>query len=540
MGVVRYWVALGFMAVAPWVGAAPFAVVGLTFEGRTEFPTPPARGYRLFVLDFADHSLRPVDWPAELCGSCAVTGPYFYGSSIASTTDGTRVHVLALGRMPDGALADAIVEVDPRAASVTRAVLYEGHGRVGMAAHPHLPLLYVSSIGFPTGRLQIVSQDTLEVVATIPLPPGGDSQSVSRPVLTADGRYGYLASQPMLFKFDAATGQVVAQRDVGGNTYPFLDKRRNRLYLADGRNDVIRVVHPDTLVELGVIVPGAYLDSAAVDADGMLLVDRTGIDEDDDWVARIDPRNGSVLTYLRYPGRFFVPGGDGRLHYRLRRNRVSMSDPMALSSDVLTIYNHRTFRLRDAIPLETRVPDDPGRQNSRMVLNRIAFLPEQADAVEYYHAGLDHYFVTADAGEVDRLDRGELPDWHRTGETIPVLLSDAGTDSSAVSVCRFYGRPERGLNSHFYSASLDECEAVGAGFNGAWTLETDEAFYVFAAIEASGSCPTGARPVFRLWNARPDSNHRYTTSQAIRAEMVARGYVSEGYGPDGVAFCVRP
>jgi len=35
-----------------------------------------------------------------------------------------------------------------------------------------------------------------------------------------------------------------------------------------------------------------------------------------------------------------------------------------------------------------------------------------------------------------------------------------------------------------------------------------------------------------------DSNHRHTVSAAIKAELVARGYVGEGYGPDTVAMCV--
>ncbi len=44
-------------------------------------------------------------------------------------------------------------------------------------------------------------------------------------------------------------------------------------------------------------------------------------------------------------------------------------------------------------------------------------------------------------------------------------------------------------------------------------------------------------PVYRLWNRRADSNHRYTASLAIRNEMAARGYVAEGYGPAAVAMC---
>jgi hypothetical protein len=43
--------------------------------------------------------------------------------------------------------------------------------------------------------------------------------------------------------------------------------------------------------------------------------------------------------------------------------------------------------------------------------------------------------------------------------------------------------------------------------------------------------------VYRLWNGRSDSNHRYTTDPLTRVTMIARGYVAEGYGLYGVAFC---
>ena len=43
--------------------------------------------------------------------------------------------------------------------------------------------------------------------------------------------------------------------------------------------------------------------------------------------------------------------------------------------------------------------------------------------------------------------------------------------------------------------------------------------------------------MYRLWNQRADSNHRYTADRAQRDAMIARGYAAEGYGPLGVAMC---
>jgi BNR repeat-like domain len=48
-------------------------------------------------------------------------------------------------------------------------------------------------------------------------------------------------------------------------------------------------------------------------------------------------------------------------------------------------------------------------------------------------------------------------------------------------------------------------------------------------------------PVYRMWDARAaDTNHRYTTNAAIRAQMVAKGWVAEGYGPDQIIMCAAP
>jgi hypothetical protein len=65
------------------------------------------------------------------------------------------------------------------------------------------------------------------------------------------------------------------------------------------------------------------------------------------------------------------------------------------------------------------------------------------------------------------------------------------------------------------------------------------AFYV-ALPDATGACPVGTVPVFRLWNQRVDSNHRYSTSSATVAQMQARNYVLEGNAPNFAAMCAAP
>jgi hypothetical protein len=61
--------------------------------------------------------------------------------------------------------------------------------------------------------------------------------------------------------------------------------------------------------------------------------------------------------------------------------------------------------------------------------------------------------------------------------------------------------------------------------------------YLFLPDLVTGTCPAATQPVYRLWNGRSDSNHRYTIDADVRDAMVARGFVQEGYGPNPVAMC---
>jgi hypothetical protein len=158
----------------------------------------------------------------------------------------------------------------------------------------------------------------------------------------------------------------------------------------------------------------------------------------------------------------------------------------------------------------------------------------KVNVIEYYHAALDHYFITALAAEIAALDDGMLSGWTRTGQRFHAY---AGATAGASPVCRFYIPPANG-DSHFFSASASECAATKARFP-QFIDESDNVMWITLPDLVTGACPPGAMPVYRLWNRRVDSNHRYVTDAAFRAEMIARGYVPEGYG-DGVAMCAPP
>jgi hypothetical protein len=159
-------------------------------------------------------------------------------------------------------------------------------------------------------------------------------------------------------------------------------------------------------------------------------------------------------------------------------------------------------------------------------------------AVEYYHATFDHYFVTALPSEIATLDSGQTTGWSRTGRGFQVVSATI-TGMPASPVCRFYIPPQHG-DSHFFSASPVECAAIRAkigvdpNYNG-YIEESPNAFQIFLPDSSTGAC--FAAPLYRLWNQRADSNHRYTTDPDIKAAMIAKGYMAEGYGPDAVAMC---
>lgn len=158
-------------------------------------------------------------------------------------------------------------------------------------------------------------------------------------------------------------------------------------------------------------------------------------------------------------------------------------------------------------------------------------------AVEFHRASVDHYFLSSDPSEIAALDAGVFAGWARTGLAFGVQPPGDRAGERRSPVCRFYGRPAAGLDSHFYSASPAECQAVIDRYGADWQLESTEVFVVALPDPATGACPAGTIPVYRVFNGRRDANHRYLTSIPLRDAMVASGWIAEGYGPGAVAMC---
>ena len=153
-------------------------------------------------------------------------------------------------------------------------------------------------------------------------------------------------------------------------------------------------------------------------------------------------------------------------------------------------------------------------------------------AIEYYHAAFDHYFVTAIADEIMKLDNGTFVGWARTNQSFKV---NPNPQALLAAVCRFFSTSFAPKSSHFYTPDAPECLIVKANPN--WLFEA-VVFYMTKA-DTAGNCPAGTQPVYRLYNNGQGfaPNHRYTTSLVVRAQMIGQGWIPEGYGPIGVIMC---
>ena len=159
----------------------------------------------------------------------------------------------------------------------------------------------------------------------------------------------------------------------------------------------------------------------------------------------------------------------------------------------------------------------------------VTALEPTAQAIEYYNASLNHYFITAFPEEAAMLDAGVIvKGWVRTGVTFNAWR-DPADDPAAAPVCRFFGTPGVGPNSHFYTADAAECATVKA--NPDWTYEA-VAFYI--EVPQNGACPANTEAVYRSFYPGADvsqSNHRFLPDLTMHQKMAGSSIL------EGVVMC---
>jgi len=162
--------------------------------------------------------------------------------------------------------------------------------------------------------------------------------------------------------------------------------------------------------------------------------------------------------------------------------------------------------------------------------------------IEYYHVGLDYYFMTSRDSDIKLLDT--RPEWTRTGQSFKVLrLPMVGT----TGVMRFYfDRIARNFTrgTHFYAVEDPEKEGllalnpINAQLPGLPYYEGIDS-YAFAPLVSGigGSCADGQKPVYRVFrghvNFPDDPNHRFVTDINLY-----NAHVAQGWDPEGVKMCI--
>ncbi len=166
-----------------------------------------------------------------------------------------------------------------------------------------------------------------------------------------------------------------------------------------------------------------------------------------------------------------------------------------------------------------------GGGDDRIVLaNVLPYGPAagEMDVVEYYNASLDHYFMTADGNEISVLDAGVISGWARTGYVFKAWNME---NVRGRPVCRYYGTPGVGPNTHFYSVLANECAILAN--DPIWTFEGN---VMKTEVPANWTCPAADMMVVRMYNNGKGgvANHRYTITPDVINEMVVQGWTVEG------------
>jgi uncharacterized delta-60 repeat protein len=377
----------------------------------------------------------------------------------------------------------------------------------------------------PDGRILVAASRI--VVAQLPLPqPMVSSDVIARllPDGTLDQSFGLTAGIVPIQIEDARDPQILrilplpdGRAVVAGNitrqgAQQFFFLRLN----ADGTIDTTYGDHVDHADGPGPFIWGdpyaTELRDAMIDAQGRLVITGAYV---------IAPNNRTTPFVVRFLDNGTIDGAFAGIHQHIFL--FDRPEPSG-GGNALVLTTNSIIAAGDsgALGLILKLEADGS-----------AFSPSQS-AVEFYNVILNHYFITAEPAEAAAIDAGAAgPGWQRTGRGFRVWLAATGVQPGALPVCRFYGTPGIGPNSHFYTIDPLECDAVRS--DPGWRFE-GIAFFAFPP-SSSGPyvCPIGTLQVLRAYNnrfAQNDSNHRYTTSQAIYLSMGAQGWKLEG-----VVFC---
>ncbi len=158
---------------------------------------------------------------------------------------------------------------------------------------------------------------------------------------------------------------------------------------------------------------------------------------------------------------------------------------------------------------------------------------------EYYHAGLDYYFLTG--RDTDKAALDTVPAFARTGQEIK-MYRQANIDTRPLERHFFARIAKAGARgSHFFTVQPEEqvllagLNPTNAALDAKPVLEGVEGYAIPKSVV--GACPSDTVPVYRAFKGAPrfvdDGNHRFSTNLAQHQDMVNR----LGWTDEGIVFC---
>lgn len=534
----------------------PGAIAGV-FTPRSDFIYAANGDICAYALDVSKNQASPVPGSPFHAGkfTSAIardrSGTYLFATSEDSNDIAVFAIDPATGALAEMAGSPVATGTEPAAVAV------DGTARYVYAANRGSDSVSAYKLDFATGRLTPI--------------PGSPFATPARPwSIAADptGKYVYVgATSVQAYRIDDATGALTPVgapiANVGGIAKGVaVDPTGRFVYVTSGFANLSGVTAyaigtSGTLAAINRVATGDNPLGVGVDPSGRLLYTADLLGRSIS-AFNIDPATGSLTaisgspfaagenpvgiavsgamgeTAIANAGEYFAAqlgAGGGRPPYAWAIASGALPPGLTLDATTGMLRGIATSAGTYAFVAAVRDAQGAGASHGYTMTIKGTSVVTPVSVVEFYNASLDHYFITWLTDEIAKLDAGVvIKGWARTGETFEAYpLAVAG----ASSVCRFYIPPALG-DSHFFGRGAAECAATGQK-NPSFVLE-DPAFMQLFLPDA-GVCPSNTTPIYRVFSNRTDANHRYMTKKSIRDQMVAKGWIAEGDGPDLVVMC---
>jgi len=455
------------------------------------------------VIDTAKHEVVQVPDPLSAASTQTAIhlGSGMAPWGIAVSVSGDKVYVANSG-------GNSVSVIDTASNTAAASKVNVGKRPYGIAVNPKKPRLYVTNYDDNSVSVIETDQDGLPVLA--PTLVNANGKPFSKPhgiAVDPAGAYVYVANEGngtasgTVSVIDTGNDTVLQKVTVGkGPVGVAVSPAGDKVYVVNSIDHTVSVI--DTTKNYAVTTP---MDSG-----------------------------GTLTKHI-----VFNPAG-------------SIAYATHFGSGDVSVIDVTSGNVVDVAPADSTIHTIPTRNEPYAFGNFVgpaisAVVSEIVTAYEFYHAGLNHYFMTANPDEAQALNAAaNSQTWQSTGKTWSVWKSST---ESLSPVCRFFGtdkydqnRKRIGANSHFYTADPSECDFVKNAYktlsnDGNQPLETDGQLYpawtyeesAYYAMTTSGSCPSGTTPIYRLYNEGQggEPNHRYYIDMAVKTEMLAKGWVAE-------------